>query len=35
MDMIYRALMMLLDVLWFLMIAHIIRSWLINFQVLK
>ncbi|MBS9718315.1 YggT family protein [Pseudohalocynthiibacter aestuariivivens] len=31
----YQILMMILDVLWFIMIAHIIMSWLINFQVLN
>ncbi len=31
----YQALMLILDVLWFIMIAHIIMSWLINFQVLN
>ncbi len=31
----YEALMLLLDVVWFVMIAHIIMSWLINFQVLN
>ena len=31
----YQAIMLILDVLWFLMIAHIIMSWLINFQVLN
>ncbi|MGB3315834.1 MAG: YggT family protein [Albidovulum sp.] len=28
-------LMLLLDVMWFIMIAHIVMSWLINFQVLN
>ena len=32
---IYQAIMLILDVIWFLMIAHIIMSWLINFQVLN
>ncbi|WBU52739.1 YggT family protein [Paracoccus sp. SCSIO 75233] len=32
---IYQVIMLLLDVLWFIMIAHIIMSWLINFQVLN
>ena len=27
--------MLILDVVWFIMIAHIIMSWLINFQVLN
>ena len=31
----YQALMLILDVVWFIMIAHIIMSWLINFQVLN
>jgi len=31
----YQAIMLVLDVIWFLMIAHIIMSWLINFQVLN
>ncbi|AUM75405.1 YggT family protein [Paracoccus jeotgali] len=31
----YQVVMLLLDILWFVMIAHIIMSWLINFQVLN
>ena len=31
----YEALQLILQVLWFLMIVHIIMSWLINFQVLN
>lgn len=31
----YQALMLILDVIWFVMIAHILMSWLINFQVLN
>lgn len=31
----FQILMMLLNVAWFLMIAHIVMSWLINFQVLN
>lgn len=31
----FDALMLILDVIWFVMIAHIIMSWLINFQVLN
>ncbi|MGR3342278.1 MAG: YggT family protein [Paracoccaceae bacterium] len=31
----YQILNLILDVLWFIMIAHIIMSWLINFQVLN
>ena len=32
---IYEALMLILNVVWFVMIAHIIMSWLLNFQVLN
>ncbi len=31
----YQILNLILDVMWFIMIAHIIMSWLINFQVLN
>lgn len=31
----YQALTIILDVVWFVMIAHIILSWLISFQVLN
>ena len=31
----FQALMLILDVIWFIMIAHIILSWLISFQVLN
>ncbi|MBK5945604.1 YggT family protein [Rhodobacter veldkampii DSM 11550] len=31
----HYALMLILDVVWFIMIAHIILSWLISFQVLN
>lgn len=31
----YQALMLILNVVWWIMIAHIIMSWLINFQVLN
>ena len=31
----YQALMLILDEIWFIMIVHIIMSWLINFQVLN
>ncbi|MDW4550078.1 YggT family protein [Defluviimonas sp. D31] len=31
----FQALMLILQVIWFIMIAHIIMSWLINFQVLN
>ena len=30
-----QIILMLLDVVWFIMIAHIIMSWLISFQVLN
>ena len=32
---IIQILMLILDVLWFIVIVHIILSWLINFQVLN
>ncbi|WP_420861669.1 YggT family protein [Algirhabdus cladophorae] len=31
----YQIIMLILDVVWFIMIAHIIMSWLISFQVLN
>ena len=31
----FQILMLILDVVWFVIIAHIIMSWLINFQVLN
>ena len=31
----FQILMLILDVVWFVMIAHIIMSWLISFQVLN
>ncbi|HEY0274794.1 MAG TPA: YggT family protein [Paenirhodobacter sp.] len=31
----YQALSLILNVVWFVMIVHIIMSWLINFQVLN
>ena len=31
----FQILMFLLDIAWFIMIAHIVMSWLINFQVLN
>ena len=31
----FQALILILNVIWFVMIAHIIMSWLINFQVLN
>jgi len=30
-----QILLLILDVVWFIMIAHIVMSWLINFQVLN
>lgn len=35
MQSIFQILMLILDVLWFFIIAHVIMSWLINFQVLN
>lgn len=35
MQSIFEILMLLLDILWFFIIAHVIMSWLINFQVLN
>lgn len=32
---IFQILMLILDVVWFFIIAHVIMSWLINFQVLN
>ena len=32
---IFEILMMVLNVIWFILIAHIIMSWLISFQVLN
>ena len=31
----FQIIMLILDVVWFIMIAHIIMSWLISFQVLN
>jgi len=31
----YQIIMLILDVVWFVMIAHIVMSWLISFQVLN
>ncbi|MDO5612617.1 MAG: YggT family protein [Paracoccus sp. (in: a-proteobacteria)] len=31
----YQALMLILNLIWWVMIIHIIMSWLINFQVLN
>ena len=35
MNSLIQILMMLLDVVWFIVIAHVIMSWLINFNVLN
>jgi YggT family protein len=35
MQSLFQIVMLLLDVLWFIVIAHVIMSWLINFQVLN
>ena len=35
MQSLFQILMLILDIAWFIMIAHIIMSWLINFQVLN
>ena len=35
MQSLFEILMLLLNVVWFLIIAHVIMSWLINFQVLN
>ncbi len=32
---IFQILMLILDIVWFILIAHIIMSWLITFQVLN
>jgi YggT family protein len=31
----FQILLLILDVVWFIMVVHIIMSWLINFQVLN
>ncbi len=31
----FQIIMLILDILWFVIIAHVIMSWLINFQVLN
>lgn len=31
----FQILMMVLDVVWYIILAHVIMSWLINFQVLN
>ena len=35
MQSLFQILMLVLDLLWFFIIAHVIMSWLINFQVLN
>jgi YggT family protein len=35
MQSLFQILLLLLDILWFFIIAHVIMSWLINFQVLN
>ena len=35
MQSLFQILMLFLDVVWFFIIAHVIMSWLINFQVLN
>lgn len=35
MQSLYQILNLLLDIVWFFVIAHVIMSWLINFQVLN
>ncbi|ETX15759.1 hypothetical protein OCH239_11280 [Roseivivax halodurans JCM 10272] len=35
MQSLFQILMLILDVMWFIIIAHVIMSWLINFQVLN
>lgn len=35
MQSLYEILMLILNVVWFIIIAHVIMSWLINFQVLN
>lgn len=32
---IFQILMLLLNIVWFVVIAHVVMSWLINFQVLN
>ncbi|MEC9313177.1 MAG: YggT family protein, partial [Pseudomonadota bacterium] len=31
----FQILLLILDIVWFFIIAHVIMSWLINFQVLN
>lgn len=35
MQSLFQILMLILDVVWFFIIAHVIMSWLINFQILN
>ncbi|WP_418592758.1 YggT family protein [Ponticoccus sp. (in: a-proteobacteria)] len=35
MQSLFQIIMLILDVVWFIIIAHVIMSWLINFQVLN
>lgn len=35
MQSLFQILMLILDIVWFIIIAHVIISWLINFQVLN
>jgi len=35
MQSLFQILMLVLDIVWFFIIAHVIMSWLINFQVLN
>jgi YggT family protein len=35
MQSLFQILMLIVDIAWFIMIAHIVMSWLINFQVLN
>jgi YggT family protein len=35
MSSLFEILMLLLNIVWFVIIAHVIMSWLINFQVLN
>lgn len=35
MQSLFQILMLILDIVWFFVIAHVIMSWLINFQVLN
>ena len=35
MQSLFQILMLILDIVWFFIIAHVIMSWLVNFQVLN